>query len=98
VPGAEQIIDNARFMELDELPKRILFVGGGYISFEFAHIAARAGSEVCIIDRGARPLKAFDADLADKLVERGRTAGIDFRSRTVPKSVAKGVHGYTLDV
>ena len=69
VPGVEHLIDNAAFMELDDLPKRILFVGGGYISFEFAHIAARAGSEVTIIDRGARPLKAFDPDLVDKLVE-----------------------------
>lgn len=41
------------------LPPRILFVGG-FISFEFAHICSRAGSAPVIIDRGLRPLKAFD--------------------------------------
>lgn len=55
MPGAELVIDSTAFMELDALPKRILFIGGGYISFEFAHIAARAGSEVIIVDHGARP-------------------------------------------
>lgn len=94
--GADHLIDSARFMELDDLPKRILFVGGGYISFEFAHIAARAGSQVTIIDRGERPLKAFDPDLVDKLVERGRAAGVELRTRTALGSVERGAGGYTV--
>ncbi|WP_372071456.1 NAD(P)/FAD-dependent oxidoreductase [Tistrella mobilis] len=98
VPGVEHLIDNAAFMELDDLPKRILFVGGGYISFEFAHIAARAGSEVTIIDRGARPLKAFDPDLVDKLVERSRMAGVELRTGTALNSVERDAGGYTVHV
>ena len=47
----------------------MLFIGGGYVSFEFAHLAARADAEVIVLDRGERPLKAFDADLVTKLVE-----------------------------
>jgi glutathione reductase (NADPH) len=43
-PGHEHLVDSTGFMNLQALPKRILFVGGGFISFEFAHIAARAGS------------------------------------------------------
>lgn len=98
VPGADQLIDSTQFMELEELPKRIAFVGGGFISFEFAHIAARAGCEICIIDRGDRPLKGFDPDLVEKLVERSRTVGIDLRVRTTLQSVTKGAGGYTLGV
>ncbi len=97
-PGAGHLIDNTQFMELDQLPGRIVFVGGGYISFEFAHIAARAGSQISIIDRGDRPLKAFDADLVDKLVERSRAAGIDVRLQTALKSIEKNAGGYVLDV
>jgi len=41
------------FLDLEVLPPRILFVGGGFISFEFAHISARAGSAPVIIDRQA---------------------------------------------
>jgi glutathione reductase (NADPH) len=42
VPGSESIITSDQFLELgyDNLPDRIVFIGGGYISFEFAHIAA----------------------------------------------------------
>ena len=76
-PGAEYLIDSTGFLELETLPKRILFVGGGYISFEFAHIARRAGSEIVIIDRGTRQLEQFDPDLVDMLAARSREIGIE---------------------
>ncbi|WP_306089630.1 dihydrolipoyl dehydrogenase family protein [Qipengyuania flava] len=88
IPGAEHLTDSTEFMRMEELPKRILFIGGGFISFEFGHIAARAGSEVLIIDRGDRPLKAFDPDLVEKLVARGEDAGVALRRRTSLKSIA----------
>jgi glutathione reductase (NADPH) len=75
-PGAERLIDSTDFLNLAELPRRIAFVGGGYISFEFAHIAALAGAEVTILDRGARQLKMFDPELVKMLLERSREAGI----------------------
>lgn len=75
-PGAEHLIDSTDFMDLDELPRRLVFVGGGHISFEFAHMAARAGSDVTIITRGDRPLKGFDEDLVDRLVARSAEIGI----------------------
>ncbi len=75
-PGAERLTTSEEFLNLDELPPRIVFVGGGYIAFEFAHVAARAGAEVTIVHRGARPLEAFDPDLVDLLVRRTRDIGI----------------------
>jgi len=87
VPGAEYLIDSTQFMELEALPERILFVGGGFISFEFAHIAARAGSTVHIIDHGARPLKAFDPDLVDKLIQRTENIGIEFHPRSELRTI-----------
>lgn len=76
-PGAEQLIDSTDFLNLAELPRRIVFVGGGYVSFEFAHIAARAGAQVTILDRGSQQLKIFDPDLVDMLLDRSRLAGIE---------------------
>jgi glutathione reductase (NADPH) len=81
-PGHEHLIDSTDFLDLDSLPSRILFVGGGFISFEFAHIAARACSSPVIVDRGERPLKNFDPDLVELLVDRGRDVGIDLRRTT----------------
>ena len=75
-PGAERLTTSEQFLNLDSLPRRVAFVGGGYIAFEFAHVAARAGARVTIIHRGSRPLEAFDPDLVDMLVKRTRDVGI----------------------
>jgi glutathione reductase (NADPH) len=75
-PGAERLTTSDGFLDLDRLPPRVLFVGGGYVSFEFAHVAARAGAQVTVLHRGPRPLEAFDPDLVDMLVGRTRELGI----------------------
>lgn len=51
IEGEELITYSDIFLELGKLPKEIIFIGGGYISFEFAHLAARAGAKVRIIHR-----------------------------------------------
>jgi glutathione reductase (NADPH) len=88
-PGEEYLTKSDEFLELDELPDRIVFVGGGYISFEFAHIAARAGVKkaITIIHRGSRPLEKFDPDLVNMLVERTRKLGVDIMLQTEVKSI-----------
>jgi glutathione reductase (NADPH) len=75
-PGADQLATSEDFLNLDRLPARIIFVGGGYIAFEFAHVAARAGADVTILHRGAQALEGFDHDLVDLLVRRTRGLGI----------------------
>jgi glutathione reductase (NADPH) len=82
IPGAAHLTTSDQFLELNELPPRILFIGGGYIAFEFAHVAARAGAQVTVLHRGARPLALFDPDLVDQLVERTRELGIDIHLGT----------------
>ncbi len=83
IAGEEHLTTSTGFLELDELPRRVVFVGGGYIAFEFAHIAARAGATVSILHRGERPLEGFDADLVAQLVSATRDLGIDVRVGTV---------------
>ena len=82
IPGEAHLTRSDQFLDLPELPGRIVFVGGGYIAFEFGHVAARAGAAVTILHQGARPLERFDQDLVAKLVERTRDAGIDVRTGT----------------
>jgi glutathione reductase (NADPH) len=79
IPGAAHLTSSDQFLELQALPPRIVFIGGGYISFEFAHVAARAGARVTILHRGPRPLAGFDPDLVDQLVRRTRALGVDVR-------------------
>ena len=63
IPGEEYLATNEDFLVLDRVPKRIVLVGGGYIAAEFSHIAARAGAKVTVLQRSARILPQFDADL-----------------------------------
>lgn len=76
IPGDNLVTTSTDFMEIEQLPRRVLFIGGGYISFEFAHMVARAGAEVTVLTRGDRPLTGFDPDLVDRLVERSAGTGI----------------------
>jgi glutathione reductase (NADPH) len=89
IPGAEHLTTSDQFLELNELPRRILFIGGGYIAFEFAHVAARVESQVTVLHRGPRPLALFDPDLVDLLVERTRELGIDVHLGTEAIGIVK---------
>jgi len=89
IPGTEHLTTSEQFLELDELPKRILFIGGGYIAFEFAHVAVRVGAQVTIAHRGQRPLPRFDPDLVDQLVKSSRELGVDVQLGTEVIGVEK---------
>jgi glutathione reductase (NADPH) len=89
IPGEEHLTKSTDFLELDQLPPRAAFVGGGYIAFEFAHIAARAGAEVTIVHRGQRPLEAFDPDLVGQLVQLTRELGVTVHLDTEVTAIDK---------
>ncbi len=76
--GAELLKISDDFLELPELPDSMIFVGGGYIAMEFAHIAARCGVEVTVIEQGERILKMFDKSLTDHLQKVSEDIGIKF--------------------
>ncbi len=94
IPGAEHALTSEQFLELDSLPGRIVFIGGGYISFEFAHVAARADARAVILHRGKRPLDRFDPDLVDRLVGRTREIGVDVQVRTEVKRIVSDSSGF----
>lgn len=79
IEGEELVIDSERFMESESLPPRIVFIGGGYISFEFAALARAAGSDPVIVHRGPWPLELFDRDLVGLLLAHCSETGIDIR-------------------
>lgn len=95
-PGADHLITNEEFLELDELPARIVLVGGGYIAAEFSHIAARAGAKVTILQRGERMLTHFDGDLVGWLMESFKEIGVDVRLGHAVQSVEKMDEGFTV--
>src|SRR3989441_125818 len=92
IPGENLLTTSTQFLELERLPRRILFVGGGYIAFEFAHIAARAGAKVRVLHRGSRPLQKFDPDLVAMLVETTKGLGVEVGLNTEVVAVERQAH------
>lgn len=92
VQGSENILTSDQFLSYnhERLPNRIIFVGGGFISFEFACVAAMAGvREITILQRSARPLNNFDPDLVNLLLKKCKDSGINVISNTIIESVKK---------
>jgi glutathione reductase (NADPH) len=92
--GEEHLIDSTGFLDLAELPKRVAFIGGGYIAFEFAHVAARAGASPVIFQRGPRVLTGFDPGLVDAVVAVGASVGIDVRVNVTVTAVERAADAF----
>ena len=94
IPGSEYTHDSEYFLNLAELPERIVFIGGGYVSFEFAHVATQAGSRATILHRSACPLKAFDEDMVNVVLEASRASGISVVTNEEPARIQQNGTGY----
>lgn len=77
VPGGDLCITSNEAFHLDRLPGRILIAGGGYIALEFAHIFHGLGSKVSLVYRGEKPLRGFDEDLRDAVMESMKRRNLD---------------------
>ena len=75
-----------------------MFIAGGFISFEFAHIAALAGVDCVIIDHGDRPLRELDPDLVELLVKRTEQTGIRVHLVTTVTGVIRTETGLDIAV
>ncbi|GAB5390043.1 MAG: glutathione-disulfide reductase [Alphaproteobacteria bacterium] len=82
-PGAEHGITSDDVFYLEELPKRVIVAGGGYIACEFAGIFNGLGAEVIHLYRGETLLRGFDTELGTHLGEIERSRGIDYRNNTI---------------
>lgn len=89
IRGVEHLTTSEQFLALDELPRRVVFLGSGYIAFEFAHVSASAGAVVTMLEMHDRPLAGFDPDLVSILVERTRSMGVDLRVKTRVEAIER---------
>tara|TARA_R110001599_G_scaffold221395_2_gene419927 strand:- start:32476 stop:33822 length:1347 start_codon:yes stop_codon:yes gene_type:complete len=94
IPGEEHTLTSTDFLDFDKLPKSIVFIGGGYIAFEFAHMAARFGSEVIILHRSERPLENFDPFIVEQLTEATKKLNIRVVLNTNVTAVEKSGNSY----
>ena len=93
IPGREHIITSNEAFFLNELPKKVAIVGGGYIAVEFAGILHGYGAEVTQLYRGDLFLRGFDQDLRRHLAEEMQKQGINLCFNTNIVSVKKSDGG-----
>jgi glutathione reductase (NADPH) len=79
-PGGAALLTSDDLLELRALPARVAFVGAGVIAFELAHVMARAGARVTLLEAGPRALPSRDADAVAQLVDATRARGIEVRT------------------
>ncbi|MFO7558967.1 MAG: NAD(P)/FAD-dependent oxidoreductase [Desulfobacterales bacterium] len=99
IAGSEHLATSDAFLELNALPDRIVFAGGGFISFEFAHFAARFTSSerrIVILEAGERVLGPFDADMAGLLVRASEEEGIEIQTGAAITAIEKGHGGFSV--
>lgn len=84
IPGIDNVdwLDNARLLDLQELPQHLVIVGGSYIALEFAQAFQRFGSQVTVLQRSAQLLSREDADIATLVQDILEGEGIDIRLGT----------------
>lgn len=81
--GAEHAISSNEAFHLDEIPKKIIIAGGGYIANEFAGIFNEFGGKVTIVNRGDQLLRSYDESVRDRLLQISIMKGIQFRFNTI---------------
>ncbi|MDB3998067.1 glutathione-disulfide reductase [Litorivicinus sp.] len=94
MPGIELTKTSNEIFDLENLPGRILIVGGGYIAVEFAGIFAGLGVQTTLSYRGPNLLKEFDREIVNQLIEEMKAKGVDVRldHRLFGfESIAKGI-------
>jgi len=69
----------SNWLEQDELPRHVLFAGGGYIALEMGQFYRRMGCRVTIVDSGDQILRSEDRDVAERLQHMLESEGIGFR-------------------
>jgi glutathione reductase (NADPH) len=79
IDGIEHAISSNEVFHLEELPKRIVISGGGYIANEFAGIFHQFGSHVIVVNRSDVILRGYDEQMRDRLLQISMTKGIEYR-------------------
>ena len=93
IPGKEHYLDSAGFLDMDDLPKRLLVIGSGYIGSSFAQISAIMGADVTVVASGSSPVDNFDEDLNNMVVESAEEHGITFHFNTHATAIKKNADG-----
>ena len=93
IEGIEHTISSNEVFHLEQMPKRIVIAGGGYIANEFAGIFHQFGSHVTLVNRTDVILRHYDEQIVDRLIQISLRKGIEFRFHSTIERVDKADNG-----
>jgi len=96
VPGHEHAIGSNEVFFLEQLPKRVLVVGGGYIAVEFASIFNGLGAQTSLLYRGELFLRGFDKAVRLHLQDELSKSGVDLQFNSDIARIDKQADGSLL--
>lgn len=96
IPGAEHAITSNEAFFLEQLPKRVVVVGGGYIAVEFASIFHGLGAQTSLLYRGDLFLRGFDGAVRAHLQEELSKSGMDLQFNSDIERIDKQADGSLL--
>lgn len=98
IAQSRRVYTSTTIMELEELPRRLVIVGGGYIGLEFASMYASFGSEVTVLEGFAELIPREDRDIARSVVEVLEKKGVSFRLHVRVESLRDTAGGVEISV
>ncbi len=93
IPGIELTMTSDDILDMKEIPKHLVVVGGGFIAVEFACIFRNLGSEVTEIVRGDNILRGFDPDVRSSLADEMKKQGMTLKPNTNVTAIEKSDNG-----
>lgn len=100
MPGLDEIsyLTNVGMMEIDQLPRHLVIVGGSYIGLEFAQMYRRFGAEVTVVEMGPRLIGREDPEVSDAVREILEGEGINIRLNAECIAFAPHIEGVCVHV
>lgn len=100
IPGLDlpQVHTSDTVMRLDEQPRRMLIIGGGYIAAEFAHVFSALGTDVTLAVRSGQLLRSLDHTVSERFTERAQSQWTVLTGRQVTRVVSNADGSVTATV
>lgn len=94
IPGKEYMYTSREILDLENLPGHITFVGAGIISMEFASLLTQFSVKATVIEFADRALLQYSAEYAERVVNKLKSAGVDFHFGESVSSIEKSGSKY----
>ena len=95
---SQRVFTSTSLMELQQLPRRLVIIGGGYVGLEFASIYAAFGSSVTLVERKDRLLPSQDRDIAEAVKAALEKRGVQFLMGTSAQKIYDQDNGAIVEI